>query len=538
MSGLTKKLSIIFRPLQKPYLVSFIVIAIVCSLFSIKVTSFVKAEGCIPGPNGTCLVLPKVSPPKDTSKKVEDRCFLIAPGMSGINDHFIYGEKDIRAFNDKNIYRREEIDEDCKMELYKEDLPEITPLFSAVKPDDFPVTTKTFGGITCPVWAVDYEGNEAWNTESAVNYGIRQQEKKEYEAGNKTEQYSVTLIEDYDLLLKTAKMYIRSAGASNNENPCYHMSNEECIETTSYNSKNGKNARNAHGEGKGPTKEQHMEYWNVDEDGEIKGKANKYYTLPPPEGSDKIKMHPKFCPVAVDGKPTCTSADVDADDEALFDEIFVTGDYSLLDTGPNAADVYATESCEFKNSKATPSEVPNSNDNPLNPDDKKPDTPGKKDTGCPPGGCNPGSGNPGGGSPGGGGGGMDELLKQLMQALQGLGQGGGNNSGNGNSNSSATPTPTPYVCVTSSTDEKVCGVDGVTYASRCVAEYENEVSVRHTGVCTSSDIVSTSTDSTVSTLSALLQQLATSGMPSNTISSVTQAIVELIGRISIGDSAS
>jgi len=521
-SGLVILLSRISRSSQKPYLVSFIVIAIVCSLFFAKTTTSASATE-IPNKILASFQKPdllkqlKQIPFDDKSKLMVDRCFLIAPGMSGtINKPAMYGWKGVKALNDGHDYQPKVVAR-CPSGARREVLPQKTPLFLniSIDPSDFN------DDLNCS-WAVDYDGNVATEVESQLNFDIRKKQAALY-PNPKYNMFSVTMNDDFDKLTDGAKKDIRK-----NDKICPMMSNQSCDIKVG-----GAKARQA--QPGGPSTKQHEEYWI--------NPGDFAYKLPPPGGTAGLKMYPQFCKVSVEGKPTCMTAE--------------TQDLSASDMVDE--DVAVSEDCEFTLSTAKPPEVPtdpeeenpfgepedNSDPDPnQTPDqntgnsDKKPDTPGKKDTGCPPGGCNPGSGNPGGGSPGGGGGGMDELLKQLMQALQGLGQGGGNNSGNGNSNSSATPTPTPYVCVTSSTDEKVCGVDGVTYASRCVAEYENEVSVRHTGVCTSSDIVSTSTDSTVSTLSALLQQLATSGMPSNTISSVTQAIVELIGRISIGDSAS
>jgi hypothetical protein len=124
-----------------------------------------------------------------------------------------------------------------------------------------------------------------------------------------------------------------------------------------------------------------------------------------------------------------------------------------------------------------------------------------------------------------------------MQALQGLGQGGGGGQ-QGQQSPSSSPSPTPYVCPNSSTDEKVCGTDGITYISQCVAEYENQVSVKHTGICTSSDSTNASTSDSISTISSLLNQLTSSGIPDSLISNVTQAIINLLMGALSGGTAS
>jgi len=454
---------------------------------------------------------PDATPPKDTSKLIKDRCYLIAPGMSLENGN-MYGESGVKAFHDKYMFWKDLMT--AKPECIKRSYPE--PKVKGKSQFEYPtnvdVGSKEASLAGC-IFATDFTGvkpavegsgegkvEPGTGIESEANNKIREKQIERFNKNdNKENMFSVTMDTDLKAITATgANMDIRKGSPE-----CPRISNESCIkEATKKNAEaSGGIAIPSLGEGKAPTMKQHLQYW-------LETGAT-FITLPPPEKAG-IDIRPGDCPVSLDkSHPTCQTnesasvvtklvPDKPAADNNQKMDLFVSTDKSTC--------TYEKSDAKDTNKKS-PFDWKDSKNGGLN-----------------------------GGSGGGGGGGMGDalqsLLPELMKALQGLGQ------GSGNQNSSATPTPTatPYVCATSSASEKVCGTDGVTYASRCVAEYENQVAVSHTGACTSSDTVSISSDSTISTLSALLQQLATSGMPSNMIESVTQAIVDLITRISTDDS--
>jgi len=380
------------------------------------------------------------------SKNVEDRCYLIVPGMSKTNGE-MYGTMGVKAFNDYHEYMEDIIGE-CLGVVYPE---QPTPEFK---------DTETITPEPC-VYAVDREGKPALKglEEDKLNFLIREKEIKE------PDKFFVTMDKDFNALVEQGKDEIRKG-----DKVCPRMSNEKCIRTEAEKG----NIKADKAQPDGPTRKQHEEYWITPGD--------KGYMIPPP-GKDAIKMNPGICKKSVKGKPDCKSF------------------------GSKDADVAVSETCEYTKSTAVAPEAPKSGF-----DWNK----------------NKGNGQGNGGGNGSGGGGMDKalqsLLPALMQALKGM--------GSGSQNSSATPTPTPtssassYSCPTPSANEQVCGNDGATYSSRCIAEYEKQVTVKHTGACTAEDEGSES--STVSAISDLLNQLLASGMSESMISSVTQAIIDLI----------
>jgi len=424
---------------------------------------------------------------REKSKLIQDRCYLIAPGMS-LENGKMYGQKFVRAKNDNHRFMPEVIaDPLCLLRAKPEIITcVITPRYGCTGLNDF-----VDDDMLCH-WAVDYENNTAImgsdrgkgddGTESLTNFQIREKQKEKKLAG--FDMYAVTMDEDFGHLGESAKDGLHTKEGAR----CLRKSNETCArEAAEDNVKaSGGQAIPSMGKGKAPTEAQHRQYW-------LDTNAT-YFTIPPP-GNEEIDIRPGDCPVSLDkSNPTCQSNGAASKGGGIVQNADL-----IVNTNGS--------SCTYDKSKAKNTKKPN---------DGKPFDWSK------------GNGNSGNGGSGSGG----DILKQLMQALQ---QGAGNGSGNSNnSNSSATPTPTatPYVCAASSTDEKVCGVNGVTYISRCVAENENKVSVRHVGICTSNDAVSVSSDSTTTTLRSLLDQLAHSGMPDEMLDTVTQAIIKLIQDIS------
>jgi len=135
-------------------------------------------------------------------------------------------------------------------------------------------------------------------------------------------------------------------------------------------------------------------------------------------------------------------------------------------------------------------------------------------------------GNIGGnGSTGGtGGGGLEGILPKILEALQsGLsGLGGG---GQGQPNASPSPTPA-YVCPPDS--EPACGEDGITYENRCTAEYKKQIKVKHAGACTAEDQKEANLSKNSTAVAALMQQLATSGMPTQLVTDLMQIVSKLM----------
>lgn len=151
-------------------------------------------------------------------------------------------------------------------------------------------------------------------------------------------------------------------------------------------------------------------------------------------------------------------------------------------------------------------------------------------------GSNPGGwpnlqgGNQGGGGGGGGGqgGGLDKILPELMKALQGLGK--------GNQNQQASPSPSPSAFACPPDTQAVCGTDAITYANRCVAEYKNQIAVKHIGECTEADQNTATLDGNSKVATTLLQQLSTSGLPTQLITDIAQVVAKLIGSFLSGTS--
>lgn len=139
-----------------------------------------------------------------------------------------------------------------------------------------------------------------------------------------------------------------------------------------------------------------------------------------------------------------------------------------------------------------------------------------------------GEGGGGGGPGGGGGGGLDKILPELMKALQGLGK------GNQNPTTSPSPTPSAFACPPDA--QAVCGADAITYANRCVAEYKNQIAIKHIGECTEADQTTATLDSNSKVATTLLQQLSTSGLPTQLITDIAQVVAKLIGSFLSGTS--
>jgi len=448
--------------------------------------------------------------PKDTSKLIKDRCYLISPGMSLENGN-LYGELNVKAFKDKYMFLTDLLlaKPTCAVSTTLTPEPKVKGKSQFEYPTNVEVGSEAESKEKC-IYATDFTGKnpavKSWGKgkvepgtgiESEANNKIREKQIERFnKEDNKENMFSVTMDTDLAAITDTGANKDIRIGSKE----CSTMSNERCISEEASRAANasGGEAIPSLGKGIAPTMKQHLQYW-------LETGAT-FITLPPPEKAG-INIRPGICPVSLDkNNPTCQT------NEAASVVTKLVPDKPAADNNQKMDLFVSTDksSCTYEKSTATDSDKKNGFDWNKNKGD--------------------GSGNGGGGGGGGMGNALQSLLPALMQALQGMGK------GSGSQNSSATPTPTPvaasYLCATSSTSEKVCGTDGVTYASKCVAEYENLVAVKHTGACTNSDTVSDSSDFTVATLSNLLQQLATSGIPSSMIESVTTAIVELVTRIS------
>jgi len=506
-------------------------------------------NGCCPGSGGTCKPETEkpAEPPADTSKIQEDRCFLIAPGMSNIVGN-VYGAKGVKAFNDPHPYKSE-VDKSVPFPcapgtgavagqgiaapenpLPPDVLPK-TPRFSAILEDDF----ERDEDIWCH-WALDYAGNIASKTESSTNFEIRKKQKDLIGKSVKYNMFSVTMTTDFENLTDNAKEAIHIG-----DEVCPSKSNQYCDQKEA-----GEKAIQA--QPAGPSPKQHEEYWAT---GSSSAPPDFAYNLPPP-GGDPIKMQPKFCVISIDKEPTCTSADVDAKDVPLSG----AGGKSLSSLKPNDMDVAVSKSCEFTKSTATPPEAPDPNENPLKPkEDPKKDEKDKPKEDPKGNQNNP----PGGGqqSPPGGGGGQNPQGGQQQQQQ----------TPTPNPYYSHTPTPTPGIACPQ-TYAPVCDVNGQTQANRCIAEQQKHVQVvsegectingvivcpqtympvcdinnktqpnqcvaekqkkveiKHTGACTSTDGIGTADNAAA--LIELIQQVVTSGIPQNTITSVVESILKL-----------
>jgi hypothetical protein len=418
-----------------------------------------------------------------TNKKPEpnlNKCLLIIPGMSKKLGK-MYGEKGIKAKNDRYM-SRPTVEGTCVLgKPHKEDSKGVE--FS---------TVDEYGGKDPCIWAVDYDGNDVMSdndVEDPQNFEVRKKEA----AGPEDEQFSVTDDEDLKAMntTKAGSVEIRK----NNKNGHKGQSNLQIaiLDTSTDGSPNQGTIIDKHI----PNTEQHKHFWI--------NPGNRTYIVPEPAGSTINKeMNSGIYPAggkasSAEGKKT------------------------------NKEDVKVTAECKYN----------------VN-DDKAPQAPDPNGNKWPGG----GNGSNGGGGSGGGGdqgkgGLLGKLLPALMQALQGLGKGGGqqqqpqdssNPSSSGSSNDTASPSPSPYACPIDSEAEAVCGTDGATYSSRCVAEYENQVSVKHTGACSTGDDT-TETPDLLTSLETILSQVSSSGIPNSLINTVTSTISDLIIQILNGTSS-
>lgn len=324
------------------------------------------------------------------------------------------------------------------------------------------------------VYAVDYGGDPATKTESKQNFDIRKLQTKE-----NVDKYSVTTDDDWKSFVKTHADQLLHKGTTK------QGKSNQTINTENINLKLGEGYEWI------PTAEQHLEYWF---------KNWSYPAINPTPTSSKDRGYT----VGSDSIKMFTGSPFTAGDKAE----------SLKNKGTGVEDVFVTEDCDYiKNTEKTPREL--AREQAQNGNFNWQDVPG-------------GSGGVGNGGNGGLGnsGGLSSLLPALMQALQGLSGQGQNKNDDSSSDSSST---SDYECPESTSDEIVCGADGNTYRSSCVAQYENQVSVKHTGECTSAD-TATSTDA-LSALDQILEQITSSGIPSSLMNSVMSVVANLITEI-------
>ena len=405
----------------------------------------------------------------------KDKCVLVTPGMSQ-KLGTLYGEPKVKANNDKHQFcDKVQANPACTTAVGGKADCVVPPRLFA-KPSKAETPTPKYKDIQeipdelC-VWAVDWKGDAAFSSagsggdgkESDDNFKVRKIQTQE-----NVDKYMVTMDKDLGLIKPTgANSEIRQgakyAGQSNEQ-----INKENAA-------KGGGNVTLVPSDG--PSKDQHQEYY-------FKSSQNERgYTV----GSGNKKMY--------------TGAPYTAGEKAT----------SISAKASGKQDVQVTNSCDFQNNTQQSPQPPGSSGNPW------PDN-----------GSGGGSGGSNGGGGEGGGGALGKILPALMQALQGL-MGGGGQQGN-QGYPTPTPygaTPTPYICPSTHVSDSVCGVNGITYASQCVAEYENQMTVKHAGICTTADTTATSSNS-VSTITTLLQQLVSSGLPDSLLSSVIDTVTNLI----------
>jgi hypothetical protein len=407
-------------------------------------------------------------------KANKDKCVLVTPGMSQ-KLGTIYGEDGVKAQNDKHQFCDEvQANPLCTTAIGKADC--VVPPRLLALPSKAENPTPKYKDIQpiplepC-VWAVDWAGKPAYSTKGSDGKGQESQDNfkiRTIQTQENVDKYMVTMDKDLGLIKPTgANSEIRQgakyAGQSNEQ-----INKENAA-------KGGGNVTLVPSDG--PSKDQHQEYY-------FKSSQNERgYTV----GSGNKKMY--------------TGAPYTAGEKAT----------SISAKASGKQDVQVTNSCDFQNNTQQSPQPPGSSGNPW------PDN-----------GSGGGSGGSNGGGGEGGGGALGKILPALMQALQGL-MGGGGQQGN-QGYPTPTPygaTPTPYICPSTHVSDSVCGVNGITYASQCVAEYENQMTVKHAGICTTADTTATSSNS-VSTITTLLQQLVSSGLPDSLLSSVIDTVTNLI----------
>jgi hypothetical protein len=449
---------------------------------------------------------------KNAPKPNTDKCILIRPGISATL-RTMYGEEGVKAENDKHQFC-DDVIKDTRCTLGTDTSCNVpVRLYSAIKAsaeikETYPLTfkiTKDIPDKTC-VWATDWAGRPAYSNKGSGGGGVenhdnfRMRDKQNKDSANK---FQVTFRSDLKLMAGTGAdlVEINTQGPTPSTKTMFKSNEQIAEEAAGGNLVPGQPYR--------PNKDQHLQW--ID---------SNTYTAP----GGKVMFPGEPYPA---GEKALSAAA----------KIALRGGTAGAEAGNQ--DVKVTEQCTYEN---------NTDQAPTKPNAQSPWSPS---------GNNPGNS----GSPGGDQGGLlGKILPALMQALQGLGQGGGQQpqqSGGqqggeqpqqggkqggqqGQQGTSTSPSPSPYAypsdyeCPASATDTQVCGVDGATYGSRCIAEYQNQVAVKHTGICT--DAEEASADSSLGLASQILAEVTNSGIPQNLISTVINIVTNVITQMfAVGD---